>query len=122
MTNAAGKPGDAPAEAEFDHVAIEIKPLAPPLPPTGLTATATLDEAVELSWKNPPYAHLGIKVEASLNDGPFYEIADLAASVASFVNTGLRNPAALHYRVRAYHTGGYSAYSEVAAIQPGGPK
>ncbi len=59
-----------------------------------------------------------MKVEASLDGAPFYEIADLAADASRFENTGIGRPAALRYRVRAYNTGGYSAYSNIV---PGAP-
>ncbi|MCW1925794.1 alginate lyase family protein [Luteolibacter arcticus] len=114
------KKEDAP-QGLFDHVTIERKLPSPPAAPTALKATATnngnpsSNGVMTLVWKNAPNSgQAGIKVEASLNGSPFYEIADLPADATRFENTGLKDPAALRYRIRAYHRGGYSAYSSVA--------
>ena len=112
------KATDSP-QGIFDHVSIERQPPLPP-PATGaLTATALDDGVIRLDWKNASLtSQSGVKIEASLDGAPFYEIADLAADASRFENTGIKRPAALRYRVRAYNTGGYSAYSNVA---PGTP-
>jgi len=98
---------------------IERKPFAPPASPVRLAATALRDRVVRLDWKNASgNSQSGVKVEASLDGAPFHEIADFAANASRFENTGIERPAALRYRVRAYNTGGYSAYSNIA---PGAP-
>jgi len=111
------KKEDAP-QALFDHVTIERKLPAPPPAPRALKATKAAHDLVRLDWSTAtgptPPPHAGIKVEASLEGAPFYEIADLPATATRFENTGLQNPAALRYRIRAYHRGGYSPYSNVA--------
>ncbi len=98
----------------FDHVTIETQPPAPPAAPVALTATWLDEGVVRLDWKNPTgNSQSGLKIEASLDGAPFYEIADLAAGPSRFENTGIERPAALRYRVRAYNTGGYSGYSNI---------
>jgi hypothetical protein len=105
---------DAP-QGIFDHVTIDRQPPAPPSAPGALAVTAPGDGVVRLDWKNAAgTSQTGVKIEASLEDAPFYEIADLAASASRFENTGIERPAALRYRVRAYNTGGYSGYSNIA--------
>ncbi|MEO7933326.1 MAG: hypothetical protein ABIT76_09230 [Chthoniobacterales bacterium] len=74
---------------------------------------------IRLDWKKPSVtSQSGVKIEASLDGAPFYEIADLAAAASRFENTGIKRPAALRYRIRTYNTGGYSAYSNVAPGEP----
>ncbi|MGC3992350.1 MAG: alginate lyase family protein [Chthoniobacteraceae bacterium] len=108
-----GKQSDTP-QGTFDHFTIEQKPPAPPATPTDLKATTLDGGTVRLDWKNDDHStRAGIKVEASLDGGPFYEIANLAADATHFENTGLQLPAALHYRLRAYNRGGYSKDSDV---------
>jgi hypothetical protein len=111
------KKEDAP-QGIFDHVTIEKKLPAPPPAPGTLKATNTASDLVELDWSlttdSKQSAPAGIKVEASLDGAPFYEIADLPATANRFENTGLKNPASLRYRIRAYHRGGYSPYSNIA--------
>ncbi|HLP76456.1 MAG TPA: hypothetical protein VK327_05995, partial [Candidatus Paceibacterota bacterium] len=110
-----GRKATDAAKGIFDHVTIEPQPPAPPPAPGTLTATALKDGVVRLEWKNASAtSQTGVKIEASLDGAPFYEIADLAAHASNFENTGIERPAALRYRVRAYNTGGYSAYSNVA--------
>jgi hypothetical protein len=114
-----GRKATDPARGIFDRVRIERQPPSPPPVPGALTATALDGDVVRLNWKNAEgTSQSGVKVEASLDGAPFYEIADLATNAVRFENTGVERPAALRYRIRAYNTGGYSAYSNIA---PGGP-
>jgi hypothetical protein len=110
-----GRKATDAAKGIFDHVTCEQKPPAAPLAITALTAIIVEDGVVRLDWKNPSRSSpRGVKVEASLDGAPFYEIADLSARASRFENTGIERPAALRYRVRAYNTGGYSPYSNIA--------
>jgi len=112
------KATDSP-QGVFDHVLIERQPSAPPAAPAALAATARGDRVVRLDWKNASgTSQSGVKIEASLDGAPFYEVADLDADASSFENTGIERPAALRYRVRTYNTGGYSPYSNVAPATP----
>jgi len=114
----AGRKASDPPQGVFDHVMIERKPFAPPHPCHARCDRAR-DRVVRLDWKNASgNSQSGVKVEASLDGAPFYEIADLAANASRFVNTGIDRPAALRYRIRIYNTGGYSAYPNVT---PGAP-
>src|SRR5690606_35621706 len=113
---AAGKNAGAPPTVLFDRVGTGVAPPPPPVAPVSLAAKTRAAGEVELSWQNAANNQTGFKVEASSDNVLFYEITDLPADARRFVNTGLRDPAALHYRVRAYNTGGYSAYSDVARL------
>ena len=107
--------GEDSSQGLFDHVTIDPSPLAPPPAPVALTASKAGEGVVRLDWKTPPSStQAGVKVEASLDGAPFYEIADLTAAAHRFENTGIKNPSALRYRIRAYNRGGYSPYSSVA--------
>lgn len=108
------KAADA-AKGIFDHVSIERQPPAPPAAPVGLTTTVLDDGVVRLDWKNPSGStQTGVKIEASIDGAPFYEIADLSAGATRFENTGIKRPGALRYRIRTYNTGGCSTYSNIA--------
>lgn len=99
----------------YDHVTIEKTLPNCPSAPGSLTASNSDDGGVRLEWKNAPdFTRAGIKVEAAIKDGPFYEIGNLAADATRFDNTGLQNPADVRYRVRAYNRSGYSAFSNTA--------
>jgi regulation of enolase protein 1 (concanavalin A-like superfamily) len=109
--------GGNDSHAAFDNVSLEVKLQPVPETPTKLAAIASEDGTVHLAWRNTEARPSGIKVEASIDNAPFYEIADLAPGSAAFVNTGVRNPASYRYRIRAYNTGGYSGYSNIAAVK-----
>ncbi|MBW8780622.1 MAG: alginate lyase family protein [Verrucomicrobia bacterium] len=114
LVSADGKPpgkGD-PAQGLFDNVTIHRAVPLPPAPPASLTATDLGEGVVRLDWANASNStQAGMKIESSAEGAPFYEIADLAADVTRFENTGLKKTAGLRYRVRAYNRGGYSPYS-----------
>jgi uncharacterized protein len=97
-------------------VILEVAPPPPPTTPTALAASATSSSEIRLTWESKPPAQTGVKTEASSGDSPFYEIGELPCGATSFVNTGLRNPADIRYRVRAYNIGGYSEYPNVAGL------
>lgn len=110
-----GRKATDAAKGIFDHVTIEPQPPTPPAAPETLTAKLLAAGVVRLDWKNAPgTSQTGVKIEASLDGAPFYEIANLTADATRFENTGIERAAALRYRVRTYNTGGGSAYSNVA--------
>jgi subtilisin family serine protease len=89
---------------------------APPTPPTGLRVTAATRARVDLAWTDASNNETGFKVERS-SDGAYYtQIGLVGAGVVSYADTSLpRRKGSWYYRVRAYNTGGDSAYSNVAA-------
>jgi hypothetical protein len=102
---------DAPSGL-FDHVTLEQTPPAPPAAPGSLVVTVLPGNVVRLDWTNAANTdQAGVKVEASVDDAPFYEIADLSANATRFENTGIKDPASIRYRLRAYNRGGYSGDS-----------
>jgi len=110
-----GRKATDSAKGIFDHVTIEPQPPVPPGAPDALTATVPEDGVVRLDWKNASEtSQAGVKIEASLDGAPFYEIANLTAGASRFENTGIERPSTIRYRLRAYNTGGYSGYSNVA--------
>jgi len=110
-----GRKSTDAAKGIFDHVTIGRQPPVPPSAPGSLTATVPEDGVVRLDWKNASgTSQAGVKIEASLDGAPFYEVADLAVGATCFENTGIKRTPAIRYRIRAYNTGGYSAYSNIA--------
>jgi hypothetical protein len=118
LVSEGGKPPGVDLKASpsglFDHVTLEQKPPAPPSAPDSLKATVLPGNVVQLDWANAANANqAGVKVEASVDGAPFYEIADLSADATRFENTGIKDPSTIRYRLRAYNRGGYSGYSIV---------
>ncbi|MFH1022407.1 MAG: fibronectin type III domain-containing protein [Planctomycetota bacterium] len=86
--------------------------LTRPSAPTGLTATAASDSAVNLAWTNGS-AHDGLHVERSTG-GDYSEIAAPDADITTFADTGLSPSTTYTYRLRAHNASGFSAYSTVS--------
>ncbi|UXP33884.1 DNRLRE domain-containing protein [Reichenbachiella agarivorans] len=89
---------------------------AVPADPSQLSAYATSDEAIQLSWTDNATHETGYKVERKEGAGAFVEIADLGANVSHYHDTGLPSETTYTYRIIAYNATGNSSYSsEVTA-------
>ena len=110
-------PGSAPAAP------------APPAAPGQLAVSASGSSptsALVVSWADQSNNELGFRLERSPDGFSFAQIAQVAANVRSYTNTGLAASTTYHYRVRAYNGDGTSAYSnigfgqtaDVAALPP----
>jgi hypothetical protein len=83
--------------------------------PTNLTGTATTSTQIGLSWNDNSSNESGFFVERSTNPvGPFSQIATTTANATGYTDTGLSSGTTYYHRVRAFVTGGTSAYSNVA--------
>ncbi len=90
-----------------------------PTAPTNLTAAAASNFQINLSWSNTSTNQGGFMVERSLDGTNFTQIAQVTTNVTSYRNILLFPNTAYYYRVRAYNTGGTSAYTTVAgAVTP----
>jgi Galactose oxidase-like, Early set domain/Fibronectin type III domain/Glyoxal oxidase N-terminus len=92
-------------------------PTPSPIPaaPTNLMATAVSRSQINLSWTDNSDNETGFKVERSKNGRGFSQIATLGANVTTYSSTGLSRNTTYYYWVRAYNTGGNSAYSNIAS-------
>jgi hypothetical protein len=91
----------------------------PPAPPGSLTATAVSESRIDLAWTDNAGDEGGFKIERKTSAaGAYAEIATVGANVTGYSNTGLAANAQYFYRIRAYNTGGHSAYSNEASAIP----
>jgi phosphatidylserine/phosphatidylglycerophosphate/cardiolipin synthase-like enzyme len=90
---------------------------APPPPaPTNLQVTGTTPTSVSLAWTDVA-GEEGYKVERKLASASTWtEIATTPANTASYSNSGLTANTTYNYRVRAYTSGGHSAYSNTVTV------
>lgn len=100
-----------------NHSALRFTPLgdAAPAAPSGLTAAAVSGSQINLAWTDNSSNETGFRVERSTNGATFAQIATVGAGVRTYSNTGLSAGTLYYYRVRAYNTGGSSAYSNVSS-------
>ena len=91
-------------------------PPSPPAAPSGLTATAASSSQINLSWTDNSTNESGFRIERCQGSGctSFAQIVEVGANVTSYSNTGLAASTTYVYRVRAFNSGGNSAYSNTA--------
>jgi hypothetical protein len=90
--------------------------LAPPVAPSGLTATPVSQTQIDLAWIDNSINESGFKIEWSPNGtSGWTQIATVGANVATYSNTGLTCDTTYYYRVRAYNAGGDSGFSNDAS-------
>lgn len=85
----------------------------PPVPPSGLSASAASDSRINLSWTDNSSVESGFKIERKTGvDGVYQLIA--SASASPYIDSGLSPGTTYYYRVNAYNSSGNSAYSNEA--------
>ena len=108
--------GNSPASAE-----VRATPMAPPLKPTGVTATAGHAQ-VTLSWDNPDNATISKwqyqQKQGDGSYGPWMDIPNSTATTTSHTVTGLTNGVTYSFRIRAVNAGGNGAPSDEVTVTP----
>jgi predicted phage tail protein len=92
-------------------------PLAAPVAPSNLTASAVSASEIGLAWSDNADNEAGFRLESCMGAGctAFADAGILAASVTTTVQQGLTAATTYRFRMRAYNAAGYSAYSNIAA-------
>ncbi|MDA0813151.1 MAG: M12 family metallo-peptidase [Verrucomicrobia bacterium] len=94
--------------------ATTFAPPAPPAAPSSLIATAQSESRIDLSWNDQSGNEEGFEIVRQ-NGAAWIIIGATAANTTNFSDTGL-NPSTLYsYQVRAFNSGGFSAYSDTAS-------
>ena len=88
----------------------------PPAAPSNLTATVLSNTQVRLNWGDNSANELGFGIERKPANTTlaFAPIGQVGANIRTFTSTGLAASTAYLFRVRAYNSGGNSAYSNEA--------
>ena len=94
---------DAVSDSAYSNIATVT---TPPLPaaPSSLTARATTQKKIALSWIDNSADESGFRIERSTDGITFSQIASVAANVKTYTNSGLTRKKLYYYRVRAYRT------------------
>jgi subtilisin family serine protease len=101
----------------------EVSATLPTVPtaPTNLTARATSSTQIELTWRDNATNESGFSLERKTGTtGAWTEISRLAPNTTQVVNRGLRARTVYLYRVRAFNSAGFSAWSNEATPTTGG--
>ncbi len=84
---------------------------AAPKAPSSLGAAAASSTQINLTWSDNSTNEDGFKIERSLDGSTYTQLTTVGRNVKTYSNTGLTSAKRYYYRVRAYHSGGDSAYS-----------
>jgi hypothetical protein len=98
--------------------------LPAPEAPTDLSASVLAETSISLKWTDNSQRESGYFVERAASEaGPFTQIAKLAKDATTYTDSGIPSGGTYHYRVRAFNSGGRSAFSNVASetTEFGGP-
>jgi hypothetical protein len=86
------------------------------LAPGTLTATRVDRATVQLTWTDKSATEDGYQIQrATAEGGPYSIVADLAPGAVAYRDSGL-SPSAYWYRVQAKKDGGFSDFSNLAAV------
>ena len=106
--------GDLDFTVQSDEISVITIPNSPSL----LSAKATSSSSIELTWKGNSNNEDGFKRQRKEGEcdstNSWSQIVTKEANITTHTNTGLTPNTAYSYRVRAYNTGGNSAYSNCA--------
>ena len=87
-----------------------------PAAPSDFSARGVSTSQIDLTWTDNSGYEAGFKIERKTGTGGTYsEIATVDSGVTSYSDTGLSEGSLHIYRVRAYHSGGTSLYSNEAS-------
>ena len=94
---------------------IASSPVAPPAAPSALVATAASSSQINLGWMDNSSDEDGFKIERCQGAGctSFVQIGQTGPNNTSYLDSGLAGGTTYLYRVRAFNSGGNSAYSKI---------
>jgi hypothetical protein len=88
----------------------------PPAAPTGLSATTTSSNQINLAWSDNSGNEEGFRIDQSTDGGAtFTLVATTGVSATTRSMTGLSPSTTYHFRVRAFNSAGESANTNVAS-------
>src|SRR5439155_8331651 len=104
-------------DSAYSNTATATTLQSPPTAPSNLTATAVSLSQIDLTWADNSSTEDGFKIERCQGAGctNFAQIAQVGLGVATYSDLGLSPATIYSYRVRAYNSGGDSAYSNTAS-------
>lgn len=114
ISGQAGLGGFLSPSCAYDAVEMSIpnSSQARPDAPSGLTQTAVGGSQVNVTWLDNSTNEVNFLIERTTDGTNYSLIAAVPTGVTNYTDSGLANPANTTYRVRAFNSGGYSAYAD----------
>jgi hypothetical protein len=94
--------------SEFSNEATAV---TPPVPPSGLAATALSTSSIEVTWTDDVRTEESFEVQRMPVGGSFTTVATLPEGSTEFLDQGLSAETTYTYRVRSCNAAGCSAYT-----------
>jgi len=108
---------NAGGHSAYSNEANAMTLLDPPAAPSNLTANALSSDQIDLAWTDNANNEEGFKIEIKIaSSGAYTEIAVVGAEATTYSSTGFESNTQYFFRVRAYNSGGPSAYSNEASV------
>ena len=103
--------GDSPYSSTASATTQTPLPTAPSL----LQATAASTTSIALTWSDNSSNEAGFFIERSPDNSTWTQITSVAANTTTYTDSGLNSSTLYYYRVRAFNTGGDTAYTNVSS-------
>lgn len=110
---AANAVGYSPAS----NTGMVLIPVAVPVAPTGLVGSAVSRSQINLTWVDNSTNETGFRIEQSTNGSTWTQVGTVGTNVRSYAATGLRSATTYYFRVRAFNSGGGSAYTSTVTVK-----
>jgi titin len=90
-------------------------PPGPPADPSALVLTPVSTSQINLGWTDNAGSETGFEIQRKTGAGAYAQIANVAANVTAYTNTGLATDTLYYYQVRATNAAYQSAFIEASA-------
>lgn len=107
----------------YSNVATVTTPDNPPNPPSNLTANATSPTSIDLRWRDNSNNETNFEIQRKRQgESGFSHLATTSADRITYTDNAVSPRTTYTYRVRAYNSSGFSAFSnDATATTPGTP-
>lgn len=109
---------DGELNSAIATVSVKVQsPASVPAAPSNLVATPVSKSQINLAWTDNANNEDGFRIERSVDNRSWTEIATAGPNVQAFASTGLSANKLYYYRVRAFNVLGNSSYSNTASAR-----